>query len=139
MLDPYPFDAEHRQRGNKPKSRSRIAWQNVFDAEQRSYRSRGAYVGAWTLSTDYADRKPSRCLGTPLINGRLDESLRFANFNVSDSNIHYRDSWTRLKTEWDVNNDVSIHNVLYYLNSQRHWKDVETYSWNAKTGLVDRS
>jgi hypothetical protein len=27
---------------------------------------------------------------------------RFANFNVSDSNIHYRDSWTRLKTEWDM-------------------------------------
>jgi iron complex outermembrane receptor protein len=94
---------------------------------------------AWTLSTDYADRKPSRYFGTPLINGRLDESLRFTNFNVSDSNIHYRDSWTRLKTEWDVNNDVSIHNVLYYLNSQRHWKDVETYSWNAKTGLVDRT
>jgi iron complex outermembrane recepter protein len=94
---------------------------------------------AWTLSTDYADRKPSRYFGTPLINGRLDESLRFTNFNVGDSNIHYRDCWTRLKTEWDVNNDVSIHNVLYYLNSQRHWKDVETYSWNAKTGLVDRT
>ncbi len=60
----------------------------------------------------YADRKPSRYFGTPLINGRLDESLRFTNFNVGDSNIHYRDSWTRLKTEWDVNNDVSIHNVL---------------------------
>jgi len=44
-----------------------------------------------------------------------------------------------LKTEWDVHNDLSIHNVLYYLNSQRHWKDVETYSWNAKTGLVDRT
>jgi iron complex outermembrane receptor protein len=29
--------------------------------------------------------------------------------------------------------------VLYCLNSQRHWKDVETHSWNAKTGLVDHS
>jgi iron complex outermembrane recepter protein len=28
--------------------------------------------------------------------------------------------------------------VLYYLNSQRHWKDVESYGWNPGTGLIDR-
>jgi iron complex outermembrane receptor protein len=94
---------------------------------------------SWTLSSDYGDRSPSRYFGTPLINGRLDESLRFKNYNVNDSNIRYRDSWNQLKTEWDVTDSISIHNVLYYLNSQRHWHDVESYAWNPKTGLIGRS
>ncbi|MEP6837613.1 MAG: TonB-dependent siderophore receptor [Bradyrhizobium sp.] len=94
---------------------------------------------AWTLSTDYGDRSPSRYFGAPLINGRLDESLRFKNYNVGDSNIRYRDSWNQLKTEWDVTDSITVHNVLYYLNSQRHWRDVETYAWNKTTGLIDRS
>jgi iron complex outermembrane recepter protein len=94
---------------------------------------------AWTLSSDYGDRSPSRYFGTPLINGKLDDSLRFKNYNVTDSNIRYRDSWNQLKTEWDVTDAISIHNVLYYLNSQRHWHDAETYAWNPKTGLIDRS
>ena len=29
---------------------------------------------AWTLSSDYGDRSPSRYFGTPLINGRVDEA-----------------------------------------------------------------
>ncbi len=94
---------------------------------------------AWTLSTDYGDRSPSRYFGTPVINGRIDESLRFKNYNVGDSNIRYRDSWNQLKTEWDVTDSITVHNVLYYLNSQRHWRDVETYAWNKTTGLIDRS
>jgi iron complex outermembrane receptor protein len=94
---------------------------------------------AWTLSTDYGDRSPSRYFGTPLINGRLDESLRFKNYNVGDSNIRYRDSWNQLKTEWQVSDSITVHNALYYLNSQRHWHDVESYAWNKTTGLIDRS
>jgi hypothetical protein len=43
---------------------------------------------SWKLSTDYSDRRPDRYFGT-LISGRLDTSLRFTNFNVSDSNIRY--------------------------------------------------
>ena len=94
---------------------------------------------AWTLSTDYGDRSPSRYFGTPLINGRIDESLRFKNYNVGDSNIRYRDSWNQLRTEWQVTDSITIHNALYYLNSRRHWRDVETYAWNKNTGLIDRS
>jgi iron complex outermembrane receptor protein len=94
---------------------------------------------AWTLSTDYGDRSPSRYFGTPLINGRIDESLRFKNYNVGDSNIRYRDSWNQLRTEWEVTDSITVHNALYYLNSQRHWRDVESYAWNKTTGLIDRS
>ena len=94
---------------------------------------------AWTLSTDYGDRSPSRYFGTPLVNGRLDESLRFKNYNVTDSSIRYRDSWNQLRTEWEVSDSVTVHNALYYLNSQRHWHDVENYAFNPQTGLIDRS
>jgi len=87
----------------------------------------------WTLSTDYGDRNPSRYFGTPLINGKLDESLRFKNYNVSDSHIRYQDSWNQVKTEWQVADGISIQNTLYYLNSKRHWKDVESYAYNPAT------
>jgi iron complex outermembrane receptor protein len=93
----------------------------------------------WTLSTDYGDRNPSRYFGTPLINGRLEESLRFKNYNVSDSHIRYQDSWNQVKTDWQVADGISIHNTLYYLNSKRHWKDVESYAYNPATGLINRT
>ena len=88
---------------------------------------------------DYGDRSPSRYFGTPLINGQLNEALRFNNYNVTDSNIRYKDSWNQLKTEWEVADGITVHNNLYYLNSQRHWHDVENYAFNPKTGLIDRS
>ncbi|MEH2473278.1 iron complex outermembrane receptor protein [Nitrobacteraceae bacterium AZCC 2161] len=93
----------------------------------------------WTLSTDYSDRSPTRYFGTPLIDGKLDESLRFKNYNVGDSTIRYRDSWTQLKTEWQISDAITVRNALYYLDTQRHWKDAETYNWNPATRQIDRS
>ncbi|MET0706573.1 MAG: TonB-dependent siderophore receptor [Tardiphaga sp.] len=92
----------------------------------------------WTLSTDYGDRQPSRYFGTPLINGQLDTGLRFKNYNVSDSTIRWQDSWNQVKTEWQVADGISIRNTLYYLYSKRHWKEVEIYTHNPATGLIDR-
>ncbi|HEY8337781.1 MAG TPA: TonB-dependent siderophore receptor [Tardiphaga sp.] len=93
----------------------------------------------WTLSTDYGDRSPSRYFGTPLIDGQLDQRLRFANYNVSDSTIRFQDSWNQVKTEWQVTDGISIRNTLYYLHSKRHWKEVEIYAHDPATGLIDRS
>jgi iron complex outermembrane receptor protein len=92
----------------------------------------------WTISTDYGDRSPSRYFGTPLINGKLDTSLRFQNYNVGDSSIRYQDSQSQVKTEWQVSDGITLRNALYYLNSQRHWRDEESYIYNAKTGQIDR-
>ncbi|WP_420132790.1 TonB-dependent receptor [Rhodopseudomonas sp.] len=94
---------------------------------------------AFTLSEDYADRSPSRYFGTPLVNGQLDESLRFQNYNVGDASIRYRDNWTQLKTEWDAAEGVSVKNVTYYLSTHRHWKDVESYAYSPATGIINRS
>jgi iron complex outermembrane recepter protein len=84
----------------------------------------------WTISTDYGDRHPQRYFGTPLVNGQLVEALRFKNYNVGDSNIRYQDSWNQVKTEWQVTDGISIRNTLYYLNSERHWRDAESYVYD---------
>lgn len=94
---------------------------------------------AFTLSNDYGDRSPSRYFGTPLINGALDTALRYQNYNASDSQIRYKDNWTQFKTEWDVADGISVRNTVYYLTSNRHWRDIEGYAFNARTGLVDRN
>ncbi|MBR0874199.1 TonB-dependent siderophore receptor [Bradyrhizobium tropiciagri] len=94
---------------------------------------------AFTLSEDYGDRSPSRYFGTPLVNGGIQDALRFKNYNASDSAIRYRDSWTQFKTEWDVADGIKINNTLYYLTSERHWRDIENYAFNPKTQLIDRS
>ncbi|WNV07572.1 TonB-dependent siderophore receptor [Tardiphaga sp. 709] len=93
----------------------------------------------WTLSTDYGDRHPSKYFGTPLINGQLNEAIRFKNYNVSDSNIRYQDSWSQVKTEWQVSDGITLRNTLYYMYAKRHWKEVEIYGFNSGTGLIDRS
>jgi iron complex outermembrane receptor protein len=93
----------------------------------------------WTISTDYGDRNPSRYFGTPLINGKLDDALRFKNYNVSDTMIRWQDSWNQVKTEWQDADGISIRNTLYYLYSKRHWKELENYAFNPATGQIDRS
>jgi iron complex outermembrane receptor protein len=93
----------------------------------------------WTISTDYGDRSPMRYFGTPLVNGQLDPALRFKNYNVSDSTIRWQDSWTQVKTEWQVADGITINNNLYYMYSKRHWKELENYAFNPGTGQIDRS
>lgn len=94
---------------------------------------------AVTLSNDYGDQQPQEYFGTPLINGGLDRALRHRNYNVVDSDIRYRDNWTQLKAEWALSDAVTLRNTAYHLTSHRHWKDVESYAWNAATRRIQRS
>ncbi|HUN96765.1 MAG TPA: TonB-dependent receptor [Bradyrhizobium sp.] len=94
---------------------------------------------AFTISNDYDNRSPSRYFGTPLINGAIDDALRFKNYNALDSAIHYQDNWTQFKTEWEVANGITVHDTLYYLTSQRHWRDIEDYTYNPATRLINRT
>ena len=90
----------------------------------------------FTLSNDYGDQSPMRYQGTPLINGRILDALRFTNFNVNDSELHFRDNWTQLKTEWAPSDWFSVRNVAYRLTSKRHWRNTEFYEYDA--GVVNR-
>ncbi|MBO9575696.1 MAG: TonB-dependent receptor [Sphingobium sp.] len=88
-----------------------------------------------TLRDDYGDFHPSKYFGTPLINGKLDSSIRERNYNVGDSEIHYRDNRLALMLDWTVSDAVTINNTAYYLTSKRKWRNLESYCWVASDGF----
>ena len=94
---------------------------------------------AFTLAHDYGDQKPMNYFGTPLINGRFKHSLRDKNYNVSNDQQHYNDQWTRLTSDWQISDDVSSSNELYYLKAQRRWQNAENYNFDRDTQQLSRS
>ena len=91
-----------------------------------------------TLAHDYGDQTPQNYYGTPLINGQLHKSLRDKNYNVSDDKQHYNDQWTRLTSEWQINDNVTATNELSYLKNQRRWQNAESYNY-VEGGLLRQS
>lgn len=97
---------------------------------------------SFTVSHDYGDQSPLRYFGTPLIDGSIPDGVRFKNFNVRHSDIHYRDNWTQFKTEWTPADWFALRNTAYRLTSNRHWRNVESYNYQedgVNAGLVRRS
>jgi iron complex outermembrane receptor protein len=94
---------------------------------------------AVTLSHDFGYQEPTRYWGTPLVNGRILEAIRFNNYNVRDAQVLWTDNWTQLRTEWTPSADVTVRNTAYRLQSRRQWRDVEQYAFNRDTGRIDRS
>ena len=129
----YRFDASYNQADNwvdRGDSDSlaiagTLQW-DVSDALQLS------------LSYDYGDQNPMQYFGTPMVDGRLDESLRHQNYDVRDAKIHYRDAWTRFKAQWQASDNVQINNQVYWLDVDRQWRNVEEYEFNSDSGEVDR-
>ncbi|QOQ73947.1 TonB-dependent receptor [Pseudomonas poae] len=93
---------------------------------------------SFTLAHDYGDQSPQNDYGTPLINGQLHKSLRDKNYNVSDDKQHYNDQWTRLTSEWQLNDNITATNELSYLKNQRRWQNAESYNF-VDGGLVRQS
>ncbi|UVK89052.1 TonB-dependent receptor [Pseudomonas sp. B21-051] len=94
---------------------------------------------AFTFAHDYGDQRPQNYFGTPLINGQLKDSLRNKNYNVRDDQQHYNDQWTRLTTDWQINDVISASNELYYLKAQRRWQNAENYNFDTATQQLSRS
>ncbi|QXI36659.1 TonB-dependent receptor [Pseudomonas xantholysinigenes] len=94
---------------------------------------------SFTLSHERGDAQPANYYGTPLIDGHLRGSLRKKNYNVSNDQQRYHDEWTRLNSDWQINDSLSASNQLYYIKSRRHWRNAEEYAWDADSGLVGRA
>lgn len=92
-----------------------------------------------TLDYDYGRQMPATYYGVPAPNGVLDPSLRKLNYTVGDATISYYDQWTRLSASYRPTAGVTIDNQLYYLTSNRHWRNAESYALDAATGRVTRS
>ncbi len=91
-----------------------------------------------TLSRDEGHQRPQRYYGVPLIDGRLDDRNKALNYNVGDAKLKYRDRWTRLDAQWTPHERLTLRNQLYHLDSKRHWRNAESYAYDADTGLVAR-
>ncbi|MEN5092920.1 TonB-dependent receptor [Pseudomonas protegens] len=94
---------------------------------------------AFTLAHDYGDQNPMNYFGTPLIDGRFHKSLRDKNYNVRNDQQHYNDQWTRLTSEWQISDQISASNELYYLKAQRRWQNAENYNFNTLDRQLTRS
>ena len=81
---------------------------------------------------------PARYFGLPLIDGVPQRALHRRNYNVEDSDIRLHDRWTQLSAQWAANSQVVARSTLYHITSERHWRNAETYAFNAATGLIDR-
>lgn len=92
----------------------------------------------FTLSHDHGDQEPQRYFGTPLVDGRYRESLRERNYNVDNATVQYNDQSTRLVTDWAISDSLSASNQLYFLKTQRRWRNAETYTWQPGD-VVERS
>ena len=91
------------------------------------------------LSHAQGNQHPMRYFGTPLVEGRQLSALRDKNYNVADSEIKFRDRWTELAAQWSPNSKVVVRSKLYHIQSDRYWRNAETYAYNSATGLIDRS
>lgn len=91
-----------------------------------------------TLSNDYGYQEPLRYFGTPLAGGRILNGIRFKNYNVNDSVVDFRDNWTQLRTEWTPTENLTFRNTAYYITSDRHWRNVESYSYQPASNDIFR-
>ncbi|NIF28457.1 TonB-dependent receptor [Pantoea sp. Tr-811] len=93
---------------------------------------------SFTLAHERGDAQPANYYGTPLIDGHYRSSLRKKNYNVDNDVQRYHDEWTRLTTDWAINDQLSASNQLYYIKSRRHWRNAENYSWDPEREQLER-
>jgi iron complex outermembrane receptor protein len=91
------------------------------------------------LSVDYADVDAAPYWGTPLINGGASRSHRQNNYNFEDGKVKYEDIWSRVHVEWSLSDSVTFRNDTYLIKADREWQNLEEYSFNQATGLIDRA
>jgi len=77
--------------------------------------------------------------GTPLINNAIDPRTRRLNYNVSDARASFRNDWTRASLEWQARETVALSSEAYFLDTTREFRNVENYTYNPMTGLINRS
>ncbi len=91
-----------------------------------------------TVSEDFGYQRPNEYFGSPTINGVVDPAYRDVNYNVSDANIWFRDSWTMAKLEWQLSPHVRVTTRPRALLAGRQFRDVEEYVFNPSTNQIDR-
>lgn len=92
-----------------------------------------------TASLDYGVNKPDTYFGTPLIDGKIDERIRWVNYNATDAEIRYKDGIAQVQAVWAPSSNITVRNTLYGVYSNRYWRNIENSAYNPATGMVDLS
>ncbi len=90
------------------------------------------------LLADASDQRPERYFGTPVVDGRIVDSLRRSNYNAEDSTITLKDRRVRARAQWQVNDALAVTDELYHFRAKRHWKNIEGYRYNPTGGTIER-
>ena len=92
------------------------------------------------LTADYSLEHPERYWGTPYgPDGQVPKALRKKNYNINDAQMRYEDTRLRAKVDWQVNDWLGLSNEVYFLESDRLWKNVENYKLDLSTDTVTRT
>lgn len=82
--------------------------------------------------------------GTPLLNpalggGRIDNAVRFKNYNASDALYQQNVQWLRSILDYRLSPQTSLKNTLYRYTALRDFRNVEEYRYNADNSQIVRS
>lgn len=92
-----------------------------------------------TASLDYGDNRPDNYFGTPLVDGKIDERIRWVNYNASDAEIRYKDGIAQVQAVWTPSSNITVRNTLYGVYSNRYWRNIENATYNPASDMVDLS
>jgi iron complex outermembrane receptor protein len=91
---------------------------------------------AITLSHDFSTQRPRTWFGVPLVDGKLDRSIRKNNYNVTDARLRFRDNWSQAKVEWTPAEDVTVQSDVYHLWANKYWHNAENVTYVPAAGTA---
>lgn len=95
-----------------------------------------AYWGTPLIPAAIA-RDPSRLVRTG--NGLvLDRALAERNYNVRNGLQDSHSDWLRTRVSWQIGDGLRLSNEFNYYDAHRRWMNSETYTYNARSRLLDR-
>ncbi|MGU3495742.1 TonB-dependent receptor [Xanthobacteraceae bacterium A53D] len=69
----------------------------------------------------------------------IDRALRNRNYNFSNGEMGSDSLWFRNRTDYELSDHWTIRNDVGYYTAKRPWANSEVFTYNAGTGLLDRT
>ncbi len=98
-----------------------------------------------TLAVEYQNERVDRPYwGTPALQPasgelRIDEGIRFKNYNTSDGLYEQTVQWARSVLDYKLGDAGSLRNTFYHYDALRDYRNVESYRYNASNTAITRS